>query len=71
MLAGSVMTRVVGRNSSAEILFGPGALGGMGLIAGGTIGYLSSGMDMEFTKFDNNDLAFLRALCRDRRNVSR
>ena len=64
MLAGSVMTRIIERRTPADDLFGPGALGGMGLLMGATIGSLSSSRDLEITKFEGNNIGVLNALCR-------
>jgi hypothetical protein len=68
MIAGSIMTRFVERDIPAGSLFGPGAFGGMGLIMGGTIGYLSSGNDVEINKFDVNDINLLKTMCRNPEN---
>jgi hypothetical protein len=71
MLAGSIMTRIVERNTPAAALVGPTELGGMGLMMGGTIGYLSSGDDLEIRKFDVVNLKFLRMACRNPDNGPR
>lgn len=66
LIAGTVMTRVVQPTDSRADFMGPGAVGGVGLLMGGTIGYLTSGEDLVFKRFDSNELAFLKTLCRNR-----
>ncbi len=70
MLTGAVMTRIVEQHTPADNLFGPGALGGIGLMVGGTIGYLSSGGDLEITNFEGNNLILLKVLSRYPKNAS-
>jgi hypothetical protein len=55
MVAGAVVNRVVKRQAPAGDRAGPGALGGIGLVAGGTVGYLSSGKDLEIRKFEEKN----------------
>jgi len=64
MLVGSVLSRVVHDRDLGNGVGGPGAMGGIGLVAGGTIGYLDSPHDLEFRSFDQPDLSVLNALSR-------
>jgi len=71
MLAGSVMTRIVDQHTSAGHFLGPGGLGGLGIVVGGSIGYFSSATDLEISKFDIKDLNVLKSLSRDSTDRSR
>jgi len=64
MLTGSAVSRIAEPRRPTNNLLGPGGLGGVGLLAGGAIGYLSSGRDLEFTRFEASDLNILNALCK-------
>ncbi len=63
MLTGSVVSRVTRLQSPAADLVGPGGLGGIGLLAGGTVGCLISGRDIEISSFRQRELMQLKSLC--------
>ena len=63
MVTGSVVGKVAKRQSAFADMTGPGGLGGIGLILGGTVGCLTSGSDIEFRNFGASELRLLRPLC--------
>ena len=63
MLTGSVVGKVAKLQSTPAELTGPGALGGIGLLLGGTVGCLSSGRDIEIRSFNASETTLLKSLC--------